>query len=62
MSLLKKVIRNIAQNAVMHVLRTEREGWPPDCATFAYQPIRPQKECDMVTNQGCKSNGVKSKS
>lgn len=37
--LLKKVVCAIVDN--------EREGWPPECSTLLYQPIRPHTSVNI---------------
>lgn len=36
-------LEGIMKKAVKHVVDTELYGWPPQCASFLYQPVRPPK-------------------
>lgn len=37
-------IDKVLKKTVEHMVDTELYGWPPQCPTFLYQPIRPKKK------------------
>lgn len=44
---MKKVnqkVESVVKKAVNHMVDTELYGWPPQCTSFLYQPVRPQRE------------------
>ena len=47
-----KKAESVVKKAVNHMVDVELYGWPPQCATFLYQPTRPQR---------AKSDALKSK-
>ena len=38
-----KKAESIVKKTVNHMVDVELYGWPPQCATFLYQPTRPQR-------------------
>ena len=45
--LMKKESKNvelILKKAVNYMVDTELYGWPPQCTSFFYQPVRPQRK------------------
>ena len=36
-------LEGIMKKAVKHMVDTQLYGWPPQCASFLYQPLRPQR-------------------
>lgn len=49
---------NIMKKAVKHMVDTEQYGWPPQCSTFLYQPIRPTR---IMQDQVIKRNKAQEK-
>lgn len=43
MKKLNTTVETLMKKAVNHMVDTELDGWPPQCATFLYQPVRPEK-------------------
>lgn len=44
---MKKVnqkVESVVKKAVNHMVDTELYGWPPQCTSFLYQPVRPHRE------------------
>ena len=41
-------IDKVLKKAVEHMVDTELYGWPPQCPTFLYQPIRPKKKKEGI--------------
>ncbi len=39
-------IQKAIKKVVNHIIEVEEYGWPPQCATFLYQPIRPRKRAE----------------
>ena len=44
MNTLNKEMEKLFKKAINQLAEKEAEGWPPECATFLFQPIRPQKD------------------
>lgn len=40
----------IIKKTVKHMVDSELYGWPPQCSTFLYQPIRPQRKNNEILN------------
>lgn len=36
-------VESILKKVVNHMTDTELYGWPPQCTSFLYQPVRPQR-------------------
>lgn len=43
-------IEGIVKKVVAHMVDTELYEWPPKCAAFLYQPIRPKKLDENKSN------------
>ena len=35
--------KEMMKKVIKHVIDAEVYGWPPQCVSFLYQPVRPQK-------------------
>ena len=44
MNTLNKEMEKLLKKAINQLAEKEAEGWPPECATFLFQPTRPQKD------------------
>lgn len=45
-------LEGIMKKVVKHMVNTELYGWPPQCASFLYQPIRPpRKNNDLLIDK-----------
>lgn len=42
MSKWKEAAERAAQSTLQKLLERERDGWPPDCLCWGYQPERPE--------------------
>ena len=49
-------IEGIIKKAVKHLVDTELYGWPPQCSTFLYQPIRPKMKNKKLSKDNCKAD------
>lgn len=38
-----KKLEPIVRKVVNHMVDSELYGWPPQCASFLYQPVRPKR-------------------
>lgn len=36
-------IEKVIEKVVTHMVGAELYGWPPQCMSFLYQPVRPEK-------------------
>lgn len=45
----------IMKKTVKHMVDTELYGWPPQCSTFLYQPIRPKRKNNNLSKDNCKA-------
>lgn len=43
MKKINQTVESVVSKAVNHMIDTELYGWPPQCASFLYQPVRPRK-------------------
>lgn len=43
MKKLNTTVETLMKKAVNHMIDTELDGWPPQCMSFLYQPVRPEK-------------------
>lgn len=40
----KHIIEGVTKRVVKKIVDTEVYGWPPQCGTIYYQPLRPKHE------------------
>ena len=40
----KELVKDFSKNLIHRMVKKDSAGWPPHCATFAYQPVRPCRE------------------
>ena len=50
-------IEGIIKKAVTHMVDTELYVWPPACAVFLYQPVRPKRKNYDRSKDRCKTSG-----
>lgn len=36
-----EIIKDVSKRLISTIIQHDITGWPPDCAMFAYQPVRP---------------------
>lgn len=36
-----EIVKDLSKNLIHHMMDKDSTGWPPNCAAFAYQPVRP---------------------
>ena len=46
-----KKIENLSRNITSKMIKRDSTGWPPDCALFAYQPVRPASPSSFVQEE-----------
>lgn len=44
MKKINQTVESVVKKAVNHMIDTELYGWPPQCMSFLYQPVRPRRE------------------
>lgn len=37
----KELLKDLSKNLIHRMVEKDSAGWPPHCATFAYQSVRP---------------------
>lgn len=42
----KHIIEGVAKRVVKKIVDMEVYGWPPQCGTIYYQPLRPKRELE----------------
>lgn len=50
-----KKLETVVKKVVNHMVDKELYGWPPQCASFLYQPVRPQSAGKIVPGGNQKS-------
>lgn len=45
----KELVKDFPKNLIHRMVEQDSAGWPPHCATFAYQPVRPCKKMEHTT-------------
>ena len=45
----KKFFEDMTKQVVKKIVDQEVYEWPPQCAVFYYQPVRPSKEEDQLS-------------
>lgn len=53
MKKVNKKLELVVKKVVNHMVDSELYGWPPQCASFLYQPVRP-KRADKIAPKGNK--------
>lgn len=48
----KELVKDFPKNLIHRMVEQDSAGWPPHCATFAYQPVRPCKKRDRSSQGG----------
>lgn len=43
MKKVNKKLELVVKKVVNHMVDSELYGWPPQCASFLYQPVRPKR-------------------
>ena len=43
MKKVNKTMESVLKKVVNHMVDTELYGWPPQCTSFLYQPVRPKR-------------------
>lgn len=51
MKKVNKKLELVVKKVVNHMVDSELYGWPPQCASFLYQPVRP-KRAGKLASQG----------
>lgn len=46
-----EMMKSVSQALIQRMVERDSAGWPPNCAVFAYQPVRPQKRESYNKNQ-----------
>lgn len=46
----KEMLKSLSRNLIHRMVKRDSTGWPPNCAVFAYQPVRPHKKDSNCTN------------
>lgn len=49
----------VIKKVVKHMVDSEQYGWPPQCSTFLYQPIRPKRKRSEQSEDNSETRNLK---
>lgn len=55
----KELVKDFPKNLIHRMVEQDSAGWPPHCATFAYQPVRPCKKRPEQPRRTCGGGQVR---